>query len=413
MYLPHPLHQTLPLTEDNQHNLQYFKLHKSTPPTDEQRIEQQYIRDTIMDSNIRCGVVNMKTGRGKTHIIFWLIEYFKCSTLILCHNIKQAHETFNKLKEFSNIAESDISLLTSKSKETETKAITITTHSNFVGNFKEKFQEKFKQIIYDECDYSLSFPQRQTFDGCMSSSLIMSGVDYLRWMTGTPYRHTIGNEPLIKLIGPIIYMPEQENNWYNILPHIYQCYYYDKTSYERNTWSELRTQMFENDYRILSQLHTIKDNLGKYNMLLLESIKECNQFYYSIDSVQLISTVLMHGQLTTKELREQTEKLSVLREQWIPYIIVGTIDMMWRGIDIPEIDTVFLFAPVKFEGTVVQAIWRALRSSPDKTTVNVYDWLDLPLLTKQWTARRKAYATEYGPTVSINKLYIKWIEPKN
>jgi superfamily II DNA or RNA helicase len=30
-------------------------------------------------------------------------------------------------------------------------------------------------------------------------------------------------------------------------------------------------------------------------------------------------------------------------------MIVGTIDMMGRGIDIPEIDTVFLFAPVKFE----------------------------------------------------------------
>lgn len=405
----HQSHQLIQQPSSDR-SLSYFKLLDTTPPTDEQRLEQQYIRDTIISANHFCGVVNMKTGRGKTHIIFWLIEHFKCSTLILCHNIKQAHETYKKLREFSNIAESDISLLTSKSKETETKTVTITTHSNFVGNFKEKFKDKFKQIIYDECDYNLSFPARQEFDWCMSSCLIMSNADYLRWMTGTPYRHTIWNEPLKKLIWPIIAMPDQLNNWYNILPHIYQCYYYDKTSYERNTWSELRTQMFENDYRILSQLHTIKDNLWKYNMLLLETIKECNQFYFSIDSIQLIPVVLLHGQLTVKELREQQDKLVALREQWVPYIIVGTIDMMGRGIDIPEIDTIFLFAPVKFEWTVVQAIGRALRSTPTKTEVKVYDWLDLPLLTKQAAARRAAYKQEYGDTISIDKLYIKWIE---
>lgn len=160
------MHQSHHLTQQpsSDRRFSYFKLLDTTPPTDEQRLEQQYIRDTITSSNHFCGVVNMKTGRGKTHIIFWLIEHFKCSTLILCHNIKQAHETYKKLREFSNITESDISLLTSKSKETETKTVTITTHSNFVGNFKEKFKDKFKQIIYDECDYNLSFPARQEFD---------------------------------------------------------------------------------------------------------------------------------------------------------------------------------------------------------------------------------------------------------
>lgn len=50
-------------------------------------------------------------------------------------------------------------------------------------------------------------------------------------------------------------------------------------------------------------------------MLLLETIKECNQFYFSIDSIQLIPVVLLHGQLTVKELREQQDKLVALREQ--------------------------------------------------------------------------------------------------
>ena len=149
-------------TEDKRFS--YFKLNDGQPPTPEQAAEQKYIRDTITDSDYHCGVVNMKTGRGKTHIIFWLIEYFKVPTLILCHNIKQAHETYEKLKAYSNIAESDIAILTSKSKETAIKLVTITTHSGFVKKNTETYQGNFKQIIYDECDYNLSFPERQDFD---------------------------------------------------------------------------------------------------------------------------------------------------------------------------------------------------------------------------------------------------------
>jgi len=97
--------------------------------------------------------------------MFWLIEYFKVPTLILCHNIKQAHDTYEKLQAFSNInTESDLSLCTSKTKETVTKFVTITTHTGFVRHFKEKYQDKFDQIIYDECDYNLSYPIRQEYD---------------------------------------------------------------------------------------------------------------------------------------------------------------------------------------------------------------------------------------------------------
>ena len=165
--------------------------------------------------------------------------------------------------------------------------------------------------------------------------------------------------------------------------------------------------MFEDDYRIHSQLMTIRNNLWKYNLILLEQINEVEQFYYSFDSINEVPTVKLHWQLTIRELREQQAKLAALRDKRESFIIVWTIDMIGRWVDIPEIDTVFLFAPVKFEWTVVQAIGRALRSTPDKTEVKVYDRQDLPLLTKQAKAREKSYKIEYGPLVNIKKIYIK------
>ncbi len=406
----------LPLTQSkrtlrevykNYPDFRYFKLNTSEAPTIEQQDEQQYIKNKISHEDILNGVISMKTWRGKTHIIFWLIEYFKCPTLILCHNIKQAHETYAKLKVFSNITESDISLITSKTKETSTKTVTITTHAGFVKNF-ERYQGKFDQIIYDECDFNLSFPTRQTYDWCMSSSLIMSWVSYLRGLSGTPYRNLIWEEPLLKLIWPIISKPEQDNNWYNIIPHIYQCKYYNKCSYERTTWSELRTQMFEDAVRMDAQFRTINDKMWKYNLVLVETIKECERFYNEFMSLYKNLVVILHWQLWTKWLREQQEKLTALRDSNTPYMIVWTIDMMGRWIDIPEIDNVFLFAPVKFEWSVIQAIGRALRTSPNKDEVKVYDWQDLPLLTKQAKEREKSYKKEYWENVLIDTIYVKW-----
>jgi superfamily II DNA or RNA helicase len=68
---------------------------------------------------------------------------------------------------------------------------------------------------------------------------------------------------------------------------------------------------------------------------------------------------------------------------------------MGRGVDIPPIDTVFLYSPVHFRGTVVQAVGRALRKFPSKVDVMIYDWCDMPILKKQQQGRLKDYSAEY------------------
>jgi superfamily II DNA or RNA helicase len=130
MYLPLTQQHSTgePIQQDD--NLTYFKVNESIAPTKEQQDEQEYIMNTITNNNYYSGVVSMKTGRGKTHVLFRLIEQFKVPTLILCHNIKQAHETYDKICSYTNInAESNLSLITSKSNETEIKEVTITTHT--------------------------------------------------------------------------------------------------------------------------------------------------------------------------------------------------------------------------------------------------------------------------------------------
>lgn len=407
----------LQLQQDNNNPISYLTAPESQPPTQAQAEEQAYIKEQIIQQWRLSGTIVMKTARWKTHLIIWLISHFKIPTLILCHNIRNAQRTAEKIQEFTNIDARDIACVTSKiwkgGARKTTAPVTVTTHANFAKN-PTKFVG-FKQIIYDECDVNLSFPERSDFNHNMSSNLIMSDTLAIRGLTGTPYKDIMWQEPIIKIFWDIISKPDQENNGYNIIPHIIQLENRQTFPYTWTTWSELRVQMTQDEQRIQRQLQAINKYKTEHTIVLVELVAETDILYERLQqqeqptqAIKTTNTVIIkfNGQLKPSELREQQERFAEAREKNIPYLIVGTIDMMWRWEDIPELETIFLFAPVKFEGTVVQAIGRWLRALPWKWEVVVYDWLDLPLLKKQAQLRQKSYISEYTKNVLIDKIVV-------
>lgn len=372
-------------------------------PTD----EQYYIINNISTNSLRSGIVYMKTGRWKTHIIFNLLEMFPVSTLILCHNIKVAHETKEKLLQFCNIKEQEISLITSKSNDRETKEVTITTHKNFKDNF-QIFQGKFKQIIYDECDVNISFPDRKNKGNCMVASIIMSDADIIWWLTWTPYRDNTAPDILTKLFGELIFQPDQENNWYNMIPDIIQIKHPAKP-YLWSTWWELIKLMWEDEERREHQQDTIYKYHRQCSLVLFDSRAEVDTLFESLSrrAADATTIIKMYWWMSVRETRESEQLLRESKN----YIIVWTTDMMGRGVDIPSIDTIFMYSALKFKWTIVQAVWRCLRKSEDNKSPIVVDWCDIPLLAKQMRERTKSYKQEYGDTVSITK--IKYTDDKS
>lgn len=165
--------------------------------------------------------------------------------------------------------------------------------------------------------------------------------------------------------------------------------------------------MVNDPVRLQKQITAIEKYKWNYTVVLAELVQEVEILVELLQNLLKdtdITIIKLHGQLKTTELREQQQALAVARENKTSYLIVGTIDMMGRWEDIPELETIFLFAPVKFEGTVVQAIGRWLRALPGKWEVAVYDWLDLPLLKKQAKLREKSYKSEYTTDVLIDKI---------
>ena len=68
----------------------------------------------------------------------------------------------------------------------------------------------------------------------------------------------MGQRPIVTMFGTPVQIPDQENNGYNILPHIIQLQYPIKANYTWTTRHELRAQMIQDPNRIQAQLDAIQ-----------------------------------------------------------------------------------------------------------------------------------------------------------
>lgn len=356
-------------------------------------VEQEYMINKTRENN--HGVIHMGTWRGKSRVIYSLIAEKGCNTLVLCHNIQTADDMYNGIITHTNIPEKNVGLVHSKSKHPRTGIVDVMTHASFVKKYKE-LTKQYEMICYDECDYNLSFPEYNDYD-CMIWALITLSPKYLYGFTWTPYRADWGPEVLNRVFWDIWTYSKE----YNFTPTITQVWYHYNGLYDFETFGELMQNLVELPDRKQKQITIYELHKRKWNLILTKSVKESE-----VISTLIQGSILLNWALDNKKLEENMNLIekAIKNDKW--FTIVWTIDKIGRGVDIPPIDTLFLFSPVRFRWTVVQAVGRALRKFPGKSDVNIYDWCDMPILKKQQRERLKDYWTEYW----IDKSSFKFLQ---
>lgn len=263
--------------------------------------------------------------------------------------------------------------------------ITITTHDSFVSQWG--FPGMFDVILYDEADHWLSKP--------MLHALCESDAKALYWFTGTPFRNEFDVNDMQKIYGKII----EYKDWpkYNMLPTIIQYQYYspNRSSYEYMNWAEQRDCLMRDEDRMETQIKIVKEYVSKWRktmLLLTDRVEEAKMFTENMIKACPELQVL----LVTWETKVKDDEIWISTYVWkTQTLIIGTSWKMARWVDVPAIDTVFLFTPLKFKGTVVQAVWRWLRKYPWKDDVLLIDFSDRPMLYLQSVQRITAYKEEY------------------
>ena len=349
-------------------------------PTEEQYHVIRTINKRNKEHNYWCGLIIMGTGKWKWHTAMQITTLLHTSTLILCHNIQTLKEMVAKFEQFTNT-----SPWVYYWEKKNLKEITITTHKSFIQAEWQLWD--FEVIIYDECDYSL--------DKNMFQALCKSWAKYLYWMTWTPYKKELNTDDFEKIFWKRIIC--QNIAKYNIVPeHIYVYRFKAAEDYVYENWAEQREQMFNNPDRLKYQTSLVKAHYktGNASLILSERVEEVNNIYQAL-LLEWINVAMITWETKPKDDKIIIEGL----EKWDYSIIVATTGKVARWVDIPIIDTIFMFAWVQFEGTIVQAVWRALRNHPKKKRVHIIDFSDDECRNQRYQ-RVKAYQSEYWLTTN-------------
>jgi superfamily II DNA or RNA helicase len=76
-------------------------------------------------------------------------------------------------------------------------------------------------------------------------------------------------------------------------------------------------------------------------------------------------------------------------------LVIGTTPFIGEGFDAPALDTLFLAAPVSFDGLLIQYAGRVVRAAPGKDVAEVHDYHDraTPILAASLQRRMPGYRT--------------------
>lgn len=345
--------------------------------------EQNEILTRIEFSNMRTWLIEMKTGRGKSIAIMRIVKHFQEPTLIVVHNKKTVQEMMEKFQKFCN---RKIGCYYSTKKDMQ--EITVTTHKTFVLN-TELFRNKFGLIICDEIDTNLSDK--------MITAISTVGCTALFGLSWTPFRQQLDTNDISLIFWPHLKVESLAQNWYTLIPEIIRIEFPSIVcSFE--TFHELRQDIIADVQRRHMQCEYITSfkTLMSCWLLLVGTVEECNLYYEWLKDK--MPCAIVNG---TTKIDDDIVNIDKMKTEH--GVIIATAQKMYRGVDIPEIDHVFLFYPTRFEGNIIQAVGRWLRQCAGKLRTVLHDWSDIPLLRWQSYQRKAAYQKEY-PWVKIDTI---------
>jgi superfamily II DNA or RNA helicase len=103
---------------------------------------------------------------------------------------------------------------------------------------------------------------------------------------------------------------------------------------------------------------------------------------------------VLQGAMSTTERRAVVDRLDSAKAG-DGLLVIGTTPFIGEGFDAPALDTLFLAAPVSYDGLLVQCAGRVIRAAPGKDTAEVHDYHDrtTPILATSLPRRMPGYRT--------------------
>ncbi len=352
--------------------------------------------------NYNCGLIQAGTGVGKSVIAIKIAQYHQCNTLILVSNTQLLHEMHERFEQLTGM---NVGRYGDGYKDID--PITVCTKISFSKDYEKICapENRFETLVIDECHDWFSDKLRLAINKSFKQANLYG-------MSATPYTPDMEVEDLERYFGKLIdvkdkydYTPDFEIIDYK--PGKVWIQGKELSEYVYQDYAELRGLMAEDTIRFEHQITKLKELYNDRNciIVLTDRVLESNNFYDRLAKWDLskFNLIKITGETDTEEDKKLVKEAM---SNWKKTIIIGSIQKIGTGFDLPPGDTVFLVSAIKWKSRVEQAIGRVLRKYEKKNPLVVI-WND-EALKWQKAEKEKTIKKVYGVQKSDIKFFQIW-----
>ena len=323
------------------------------------------------------GVLVLPCAAGKTVLSLYLASLFKVKTLVIVHKTFLLNQWKERAEQFTD---AKIGIIQQNKIDIDGKDIVIGMLQSIAKDkYEDEIFKDFGLVIFDEAHHAPS----QYF----SKALPLISSKLTIGLSATPKRTDRLEKILYWYFGEIMYKAEvEENN--KVLVNI--------INYDIDHEKFKEFLMYTGDVNRPKTINKIT-TIGRRNKFIVDNIEEILQedgrkilvLSDRIEHLQTLKNRLDDREITISDFYIGGMKQKALEKAKLAQVIFASYGMASEGLDIPELNTLFMVTSRK---EVEQAVGRVIRKINPNVRPLIYDFTDqIPCFVNQGRIRRRLY----------------------
>jgi len=316
---------------------------------------------------VKSGILQAPCGSGKTQMALWIIQQLNKKALWLTHTTDLLTQSITRAKQnltgdFGTITDGEVNI---------GKDITFATIQTMAKLDLQAYRHEWDVIVVDECHKAVGSPNRV--------------MQFYKVLNNLAARHKYGvsatlhrADTMIESMYALLGKKEYEISDLDVGDAIYKAAReviltgIDSSTAYLDTdgtmlHANLITYLVESRQRNELIASKVQNNLQNYNLVLTHRVDHCSVLRNLIGQGEVIT-----GSVDKKQRADIFEKM----RQGKLHVLVATYALAKEGLDIPNLDRLYLATPQKDYAIVKQSVGRIERSMPGKEQPIVYDFVD-------------------------------------
>jgi superfamily II DNA or RNA helicase len=342
------------------------------------------------------GVIVLPPNMGKTVIGLQIIAEKKQPALIIVHKKQLFDQWVQRIQDFLKIPKNRIGQIGDQ-KFSIGESITVALIQT-LARMKEydELSNAFGTIIVDECHHIPAKSFRE--------AIVHFNTYYLYGLTATPDRKANDQKLIFVYIGNILIQVNQEEvlaeNNIRVEINIRETRLFVPFDYRTDKYEMISRVLIYDTTRNSLIVEDITKNAGRFRSILILTERKAHVDILNLYLKDRYETITIHGEDSERSRKSKIEQI----RQGHFKIVISTGQYFGEGVDISNLECLFIAYPFAFKGKLIQYIGRIQRSGKPPV---IFDYRDSRIdhFEKMFKQRMRYYRKlqkAYDPQMSMD-----------